>query len=182
MKNSSVLRFLFVLCGSLVLGTPVRAEFTSLHDAAAHGTEYTDVISFLDAGADVNGIQAYGITPLHRAAKNPHPEITEALIASGADPNARTNDQAVPLLWAAVDGSNPLVLQMLADAGADVNAKDDMGRTPIFFAVGVSNADAAAMLIEAGAELNLVDAEGRHLLSYAKNSKISDLLKENSAR
>ena len=94
MKNSSVLRFLFVLCGSLVLGTPVRAEFTSLHDAAAHGTEYADLTRFLDAGADVNGIQAYGVTPLHLAAKNPHPEITEALIASGADPNARTNDSA----------------------------------------------------------------------------------------
>ena len=46
---------------------------------------------------------------------------------AGADVEARTEDGQTPLMFAAIENSNPEVLQVLLDAGADATAKNGMG-------------------------------------------------------
>jgi ankyrin repeat protein len=66
-----------------------------LHSALA-GSDQTIVELLLDAGADVNLVQADGYTPLHEAAQNGDQVMAERLVAAGADPRARLDDGSTP--------------------------------------------------------------------------------------
>lgn len=97
---------------------------------AAYVGDRTVVKLLLEAGADVNGNLTilYGDknTPLHFAAASNEKEIVEDLLDAGAEVNAagiysktalhQTHDKAIAML--------------LLEAGADVDAKDNMGQTP----------------------------------------------------
>jgi ankyrin repeat protein len=122
---------------------------TPLHTAAGYGRK--SVVEFLlSKGADVNAKCRGDITPLHEAASTPYSntETVEALLAKGADVNARTIDGNTPLHQAArlldyygdysiMQGNTPLhkfnrdVLELLLAKGADVNAKNLEGTTPL---------------------------------------------------
>ena len=69
------------------------------------------------------------MTPLHGAAQADNPAVAEALIAGGADPNARTEGALAPLHMAAGAGS-PAVVEALIAGGADMSARDESGRFP----------------------------------------------------
>jgi len=68
------------------------------------------------------------VTALHAALAGPTPELAGALIAAGADVNARQQDGVTPLQEAAANGRADLVT-LLLEAGADPVATDDKGRT-----------------------------------------------------
>ncbi|XP_072155100.1 uncharacterized protein [Bemisia tabaci] len=58
---------------------------TPLHWAACYGSKAT-VACLIDAGANVNSMNAYGTTPLHDAVNRGDREIVEELLKHGADP------------------------------------------------------------------------------------------------
>ena len=75
-----------------------------------------------------------GRTPLHYAAQGGAPEFVAALAAAGAHVNARDKRGGwTPLHLAAWFGKSRAVFQALLDVGADPDAKDDAGRTPLEF-------------------------------------------------
>lgn len=70
-------------------------------------------------------------------------------------------------LHAAVAKGDDSALRRLTAGGADLNAKDAHGRTPLMVAAYRRNKTAARILIEAGADVNALDSEQYDLLTIA---------------
>jgi ankyrin repeat protein len=120
--------------------------FTSLHLAVFFGRR--DVAEFLlTHNPDVNAVSRNPIhvTPLHSAAAGNQYEICEALIAKGANVNARQEGGFTPLHSAAQNGNLALV-ELLLKHGADPHAKTDDGKTARDFAAEGGHAGVAARL------------------------------------
>ena len=99
-----------------------------IHDAAKTG-DLAGVQAELDKGVDVNAI-GNGQSPLHLAAIMGHVEVTELLIASGADLEGTDKYGNTPLHYAAHHGRKETT-KLLITKGADLNVKRDDGNTPL---------------------------------------------------
>jgi ankyrin repeat protein len=75
------------------------SEPTTAHVAANMGDVET-LARLLDAGANVNDLDAQGQTPLHAAVRAGQVPAIEWLLAHGADPNLADKDELTPLLTA----------------------------------------------------------------------------------
>ena len=75
-------------------------------------------------------------------------------------PAAGPASAGAALLSTAADGRTEETKQLLA-AGADVNAPNALGLTPLMLAVLGGHLDTAVQLALGGADLSLRDAEGR---------------------
>ena len=75
-----------------------------------------------------------GKTALHYAALGGGVRAAKALLAAGADPNARDNWRDTPLHDAALAGTTE-VARLLLNAGAEVSATDDCGRSALGLAI-----------------------------------------------
>ena len=109
------------------------------------------------------------------AANSNSATVVTALLAAGADPNAKTTTRETPLHEAAkrVSPKAVAIVTTLLAAGADPNAKDERGRTPLHKAALSSRPKAVAIvaaLLHAGADVNAKDERGRTPLQWAARS------------
>ncbi len=111
---------------------------TPLHAAARNGRP--GVISILvKAGADIARLDSEGRAPLHGAILQVlryagSPDRVAELVEAGADPSQRTADGYTPLALAGdrrPDGATTAVIEMLVNAGADLNGESGPGDTPV---------------------------------------------------
>ena len=134
------------------------------------------------------GTNRVGATPFYLAAdcSNANPELMRILLAHGADPNLTTEDGTTPLMASSglgwgysppdeaarqrmLDGVSFLV----EEVGADVNAANAAGFTPLHGAAYKGSVDIIAYLVEHGAKMDVRDYRGRtpyRLASWARNS------------
>ena len=132
---------------------------TALGDAAANG-QLAVVQFLLSAGANVEAHDKdLGWTPLMLAAGNhdkggDYPGVVSALLAAGANPNAKGMNGDSALGQAASLGGDPKVVPLLVSAGADVNDRDGMGFPPLSWASWHGDLPMMQALIDAGADVN----------------------------
>jgi uncharacterized protein len=81
-----------------------------------------------------------GMAPIHYAARDGRLEIVRTLLAAGADVNQREANDITPLIMA-ITNNHPAVAAFLIDSGADIQASDWWGRTPLWAAVETRNMD-----------------------------------------
>jgi ankyrin repeat protein len=131
-------------------GCGMPAADTPLTIAAENG-DAASIKTLLARGADANGRDSHGLTPLVRAARRGNYDAAAALLDGGADPNLfdsiRTRPGWSPLMNA-VHKSQPRIVKLLIDRGADVNARAADGTTPLALS---EDQDIADMLAAAGA-------------------------------
>lgn len=114
----------------------------------------------VDAGPDVNDGRRIWGTPLYMACgtRKVDPLIVAVLIAAGADVHARRSGHSLqqpaggtqPIHNAASAGAAE-IMQLLLDAGADVESRNQTGYRPLDIAIGSQNMDVFKVLIAAGA-------------------------------
>jgi ankyrin repeat protein len=78
-----------------------------------------------------SGVDEYGRTPLHYAARDDRPEAVRELLALGLDPSGADDDGWTPLHFAA-QAQTPRVVALLLEAGAAVDIQDSYGNTPLW--------------------------------------------------
>jgi hemoglobin len=126
---------------------------TLLHNAAALGLAET-VKVLLDAGADPNGGRHQ---PLYCLANEYHGEgssrIVRMLVAAGADVNACDNVKRCTALHMAARRDHVETAEALLDCGADIEARDSNGATPLRRAINMHQKAVADLLRARGARL-----------------------------
>jgi ankyrin repeat protein len=80
------------------------------------------------------------------------------------------------LISAAERGDTAAVLQLIAD-GADINARDARGRTPVLAATHANRVETVAALIAAGADINVRDDMKDNPFLYAGAEGLLDILR-----
>jgi mono/diheme cytochrome c family protein len=94
-----------------------------------------------------------GSTPLMAASQYGDAALVMQLLAAGASPNVANMAGATALMWAVPDVAK---MQLLLDAGADVNARSEDQRTALIITSGtVGSADAIKLLIDYGADVTV---------------------------
>ena len=155
-KNILLLSLLLIPVGILTglsltskFGT-FRANSTPLVQATGGGDLKT-VQALVSSGADINEQEhcCFRFTPLIVAAYHGSSDIVEYLLAHGADPNRHDLHGETALMWAIKGGDNNLgIVTRLIESGADIDATNDHGASPIAFARGTDNAFHIQALIE----------------------------------
>lgn len=102
----------------------------------------------------VKSHSADGWTALHLAAFMGHQKTAEALLELGADLSSLSKNQMAnqPLHAAIAGKTNPDVIAMLIDRGADVNFRAGAGVTPLHLAASRGDGPLCELLIKQGAD------------------------------
>eukprot|EP00697_Spironema_sp_BW2_P002457 gnl/Spiro4/13272_TR7049_c0_g1_i1.p1 gnl/Spiro4/13272_TR7049_c0_g1~~gnl/Spiro4/13272_TR7049_c0_g1_i1.p1 ORF type:complete len:225 (+),score=39.47 gnl/Spiro4/13272_TR7049_c0_g1_i1:241-915(+) len=120
---------------------------------------------------------------LDEAIKGNRLRDVQRLVAEGADLDS--TDSSVygrtPLHWACCQNADPSIAIFLLERGADPNALDEYGESPLFYACRYGHADLVRALIECGADVNLSNKhnqQARHLARSHSHLHIVRILME----
>ena len=144
---------------------------------------------FVDPSADVDAVDNYHLTLLHRASYWGNIKFVQLLLERGANLNTRNKVGQTPLhhlLVGLVDGSVDCyfdTMQLLLENGVDVDALDDAQSTPLHVAseYGCTKLEATGLLLKYGASVHLQNNQGQtpsQLASARGHEEITRMLSE----
>ncbi|XP_077560805.1 uncharacterized protein LOC144175627 isoform X2 [Haemaphysalis longicornis] len=153
---------------------------TPLHIAAVKATpwaagRYSEQLSALINTKDKNDMAL-----LHREAMNGRHHIAQMLLEQGFTPVDTVGGKELKTaLSIAVEGGHRKFVEVLIEAGADLNKKDADGNAPLHISVTRNHCEITELLVAAGADLNKKDADGNaplHISVTRNHCEITELL------
>jgi ankyrin repeat protein len=172
----------------IALGADVKATDdkgqTALHHAARWGN--AEVIDRLvTQGADIGHKDKEGRTPLTYAVQSKGTtQNAQKLLDLNANPHAMDNQGRRPLFYAA-EAENGVTTELLIKKGAQVDAKDNKGLTPLHCCSSSRGEKAGAKeLLKNGAKVDAADKQGQtpaHHAALRDNQVFVELLHQNGA-
>lgn len=130
----------------------------------------------IQAGADVNWVNAFNQSVLTLALLFASDKTIEELLAAGADVNIGIDRYGNSPLQIAVNMNRHEMVQRLIQSGAFLDACDNEGCSCVFSAVIAGNEKMLTLLLEAGANPHLPNQEGITPLSYARTSEQTGII------
>ncbi|XP_042907067.2 uncharacterized protein [Parasteatoda tepidariorum] len=139
----------------------------AIHTAAAHG--FVEVIrNLLDRGENVDATTPENFTALHLAVQANQPEVVEILLGHGANVQmkaGKNGETALHMAAGVLDGHK--CAELIIKSGADVNARNEDGETPLHNAARHGQLKTVLQLLEDGAELDSLSKHGESVLHVA---------------
>lgn len=139
----------FLLQSGAKLDTRDEQGCTALHRAALKG-QTTAVMALLTAGSDIYTCDNASKTPLHLATQNGHQDIVQTLV----EEEGRYLNRHTTFLHMAAVQDDSEVAAVLLRTGAEVESKDNRGKTPLFHAISRGNERTVAVLLQGGAQVD----------------------------
>ena len=142
------------------------------------------VIAFLSqSGATVDATTRQGQTALMIAAQTGHCEALRALIEAKAGLDLQAKDGKTAVHFAAISGKSVVALEVLLQAGADIEVRDDSHNTALWYCASFGNFYACAGLLRFGANSSTRGGpEGINPCMEASrqgHERVADLLQRN---
>ena len=161
----SKLRFL-ILNRNLHVDAEDNHAMTLLQVASRHG--HLAIVKFLlENGAAINLAETDNRSALHFATIRGHISIMHILLQNNADVNHRKRLGLTPLHVVAQQSRETDLVHVLLDHGADMEATDDRGDTPLDWAITFGSGIMVQELLRQGAVLRARDAEGKRPMERA---------------
>lgn len=165
-----------------------RVPFEAFPDdpiRAAYRGDVAAVKRFLDDGFPANKGNEVGYTALMGAARGASLEVIRLILSRGGLATLADKRGFTPLHWVVAQSPGDFTRQLpcvkaLIQAGADVNARNTDGITPLMNAAWFSCRDSVKELLRCGADSSLRDAKGRSardLASERGDKELEELLK-----
>lgn len=145
------------------------SEVTEALFAAVRESRPDDLAAMLAAGAAPDTRRRPG-TLLHEAAQRARPAIVRLLLDAGASVDPRSDYHArTPLYHASgLEGENAReCVRLLLERGADIEAREHQGATPLFAGVLTRSEEPVRQLLLKGASVDARDESGRTPLLVA---------------
>jgi ankyrin repeat protein len=109
------------------------------------------------------------------------PRMTKYLLEKGANPNTRDSEGRNALMVMSLEKRSEevvgLTAETLVNAGCDINAADNNGRTPLMYAAIFERPTVVNLLLKRGADFNAKDHDGLNALDWAKKSGNDDIVR-----
>lgn len=149
----------------------------TIHEAAAIGNVQQVRARLSEDPSSLNAYAADGFFPLALSLFFGHDEIAFDLLERGANVNQKAkNNQSVAPLHAAIAGKrDPRIVEELIRRGADVDAKQQAGITPLHNAAAVGSRQIAEVLLRAGASIKAKMDDGTAVSDMAEKFGHSEL-------
>jgi ankyrin repeat protein len=142
-----------------------------LHTAAEKG-RIIMVRTLLKHGAEIDRETAEGATALDLAILAGRTQLAELLLSEGA-----RLDASALLLKAAERGvTDRDIVRFLIERGADTEARNPEGDTPLLMAIRQDNHRLATHLVNQGADVNAATRDGQSALALARELRVPELI------
>ncbi|RLN60839.1 hypothetical protein BBJ29_001869 [Phytophthora kernoviae] len=166
---------------------------TPAYVAASNGFHHVLTL-LLERGAKANDVALDGSTPLHAACENNHDRAAKILLKYNAGVNIMAlngsrakydlpvRDVTTTALLLACMAGHSTVVEQLLDAGADPQAEDAEGNTPLHFTSRDGNYRATYLLLTAGADPDMPNENDETAFDMAEehgHSHVQYLLETN---
>ena len=110
--------------------------------------------------------------------KSGTPEEVERAIRGGVNVNAADEDDWTALHFAALNNDDPAVVEILLENGANIDARDNTGDTPLINAAVKDSPKHIFLLLDRGADAGITNNDGKKALDYLSESKPDEVDEE----
>lgn len=141
-----------------------RNLMTPLHRAAKYKDSASTVQMLLDHGADVTMLNNRSQNSFQLAEDSGNPAVGILLEKLYHIVPRWSPSMGRSYLHLAVRHSQPWLIKEQLVTGADVNARDRSGKTPLHYAASIGSGDMVSMLIDAGGSVDAIDDTGKSVL------------------